>query len=76
MIRKDYILTDHAKQRMEERDISIKDLEITLECPGISYKGKQGEINVVKKVRKGKVIRVVYVCEGNKKIIITVMQKG
>jgi len=45
MINKDYILTDHAKQRMKERSISVKDLEIALECPDISYKGKRGEIN-------------------------------
>ena len=49
MINKDYILTDHAKQRMKERSISIKDLEVALEYPDISYKGKQEEINVVKK---------------------------
>jgi hypothetical protein len=76
MINKEYILTDHTKQRMKERSISVKDLEVALECPDISYKGKQGEINVVKEIGKGKTIRVVYVFEGKKKIIITAMQKG
>ncbi len=75
MINKDYILTDHAKQRMEERNISVKDLKIALEYPDISYKGKRGEINVVKKIGKAKTIRVVYVLEGKKKIIITAMLK-
>jgi len=76
MINKDYILTDHAKQRMKERSISVKDLEIALECPDIFFKGKRGEINVVKEIGKGKKIRVVYVFEGKKKIIITAMLKG
>ncbi len=31
----DYKLTKHAKQRMTERNISTKDLEITLENPNI-----------------------------------------
>jgi hypothetical protein len=76
MINKGYILTDHAKQRMKERNISPRDLEIALESPDISYIGKQGEINVVKEIGKGKKIRVVYVFEGMKKIIITAMLKG
>jgi hypothetical protein len=76
MINKDYILTNHAKQRMKERSISAKDLQTVLECPDISYKGKQGEINVVKEIGKEKKIRVVYVFEGKKKIIVTAMLKG
>lgn len=75
MSNKDYILTDHAKQRMKERNISAKDLETALECPDISYTGKQGEINAVKEIGKRKKIRVVYVPEGKKKIIVTAMLK-
>ena len=75
MINKDYILTDHAKQRMEGRNISVKDLKDALECPDISYKGKHGEINVIKEIGKDKKIRVVYVLKGKKKIIITAMLK-
>ena len=75
MINKDYILTDHAKQRMEERNISVKDLKDALEYPDITYAGKQGEINVVKEIGKAKKIRVVYVLKGKKKIIITAMLK-
>ncbi len=75
MINKEYILTDHARQRMEERNVSLKDLKNTLEFPDISYKGKRGEINLVKEIRKDKTIRVVYVPKGKKKIIITAMLK-
>ena len=75
MINKEYILTDHARQRMEERNISVKDLKTALEYPDISYKGKRREINVVKEIGKDKQIRVVYVLKGKKKIIITAMLK-
>jgi hypothetical protein len=76
MIKKDYILMNHAKQRMKERKISVKDLEMALECPDISYKGKLGEINVVKEIGKGKKIRAIYVFDREKKIIITAMRKA
>ena len=72
---KEYILTAHAKQRMAERNVSIDNLEAALENPDISYKGKQGEINIIKVIRNGKKIRVVYVFKGKKKIIITAMLK-
>lgn len=75
MMNKEYILADHAKKRMEERNISVKDLKNVLEFPDISYKGKRGEINLVKKIRKDKIMRVVYVPKGKKKIIITAMLK-
>jgi hypothetical protein len=75
MISKDYILTDHARQRLYERNISIKDLKIALECPDISYEGKRGEINIIKEIGKAKKLRVVYVLKGKKKIIITAMLK-
>lgn len=75
MMNRDYVLTNHAKQRMEERSISVKDLKMAIECPDISYKGKRGEINVVKDIGKDKTIRVVYVLERKKKIIITAILK-
>lgn len=75
MMSRDYVLTDHAKQRMEERSISVKELKMAIECPDISYKGKRGEINVVKDIGKDKTIRVVYVLERKKKIIITAILK-
>ena len=75
MINKEYILTDHARQRMEERNIAAKDLKAALEHPDISYEGKQGEINVVKEIGKDMQIRVVYILKGKKKIIITAMLK-
>ena len=61
MINKDYVLTSHARQRLHERNISIKDVEIALECPDISYEGKHWEVNVIKEIGKAKKLRVVYV---------------
>jgi hypothetical protein len=75
MINKDYFLTDHAKQRMKERNISIKNLKDALNYPDITYKGKRGEINVVKQIGKDKGLRVVYALKGKKKVIITAMLK-
>ncbi len=73
MIIKDYILTNHAKLRMKERNISEKELERVLESPDISYPGTHGETNVAKEVEKGKNVRVTYVVKKKKKIIITAM---
>ena len=73
MIKKDYLLTNHAKSRMKERNISEKELEAVLRFPDISYPGKRGETNIIKEVRKGKNVRVTYIQTRNKKIIITVM---
>ena len=73
MIIKDYILTNHAKLRMKERNISEKELERVLESPDISCPGRRGETNVAKEVEKGKNVRVTYVVKKKKKIIITAM---
>jgi len=73
MIIKDYILTNHAKLRMKERNISEKELEEVLLSPEISYPGKRGETNVVKEIKKGKKVRVTYKVEKKMKIIITAM---
>jgi len=73
MITKDYILTKHAKSRMKERNISEKELKEVLKSPDISYPGKRGETNIVKEVEKGKKVRVTYVIQKNKRIIITAM---
>jgi len=73
MIKKEYLLTNHAKSRMKERNISEKELEDALRFPDISYPGKRGETNIIKEVGKGKKVRVIYIKEVNKKIIITVM---
>ena len=61
MIIKDYILINHAKLRMKERNISEKELERVLESSDISYPGRRGETNVAKEVEKGKNVRVTYV---------------
>lgn len=52
MIKKGYILTNHANLRMKERNISEKELERVLESPDISYPGRRGETNVAKEVEK------------------------
>ena len=43
MNNKDYIITQHAKDRMNERGISEDELEKVLEDPEISYTGTKGE---------------------------------
>lgn len=73
MIRKDYILTNHARLRMKERNISEKELEEVLKSPDFPYPGRRGEINVVKEIKDGKKVRITCVMERKKKIIITAM---
>ncbi len=73
MIRKDYILTNHAKLRMKERNISEKELEEVLKYADISYPGRRGVTNVIKEIKRGRKVRVTYVVERKKKIIITAM---
>jgi len=74
MFRKDYILTDHAKERMQERGISESDLERVLRDPEIIHPGPRGDINLIKTIN-GKKIKVSYmdVSDKKKKKIITVM---
>jgi len=71
MSRKEYVLTNHAVSRMKERKISEEDINAVLDSPEITYPGKRGETNVIKTIKKGRRIRVTYVTEGNKIIIIT-----
>lgn len=73
MIKKDYILTHHARSRMRERNISENELESVLKSPDISYPGQRREINVIKEFSKGKKVRVTYIKKKNIKIIITAM---
>ena len=70
---KDYILTSHARARMKERRISEEEINHVLSSPEITYPGKRGETNVIKTIKKGKRIRVTYITEGNKIIIVTAM---
>jgi len=73
MSNKDYILTRHAKARMQSRGISEEEIEKILLDPEVTYPGKSGEINVIKEVNPGKKIRVVYKTEQGKKIILTAL---
>ena len=75
MPQKDYILTDHAKERMRDRGISESDLESVLKDAEIKHPGPHGDINMIKTINKRR-IKVSYVVEGKKKKIITVMVVG
>jgi hypothetical protein len=70
MIKKDYILTTHAKQRMKERGVSEKEVFEVLKDPEYSYPGPAGEKNYIKTIGERK-IRVVFDSKKNQKIIIT-----
>jgi len=73
MIKKDYILTNHVKLRMKERNISENELEEVLKSADISYPERRGETNAIKEIKKGRKVRVTYVIEKKRKIIITAM---
>ncbi len=70
MIKKNYILTTHVKQRMKERGISEVEVIEVLNDPEYSYPGPTGENNYIKAINERK-IRVVFEFKKNKKIIIT-----
>ncbi|MFC2160049.1 hypothetical protein ACFLRW_01095 [Acidobacteriota bacterium] len=53
--------------------MTIKEIENSIESPDFSYPGKYKERNVVKKIKQGSSIRVVYKEEEGVKIIITAM---
>ena len=57
MIMYKYILTHHARQRIKERGIAIKELEKVMKSPDLSYPGKNKEINAVKRLEEGRNIR-------------------
>jgi hypothetical protein len=69
---KDYILTEHAKDRMRDRGISESDLELVLMEAEIKHPGPRGDINLIRTI-KGRKIKISYVMDGKKKKIITVM---
>ncbi len=69
----DYILTNHAKQRMRARGVSEEEVDMTLNNPEYSSPGKQGEKNHIKTFPSGKKIRVVFRLERKKAIVMTVV---
>ena len=69
---KDYILIEHAKDRMRDRGISEDDLELVLMEAEIKHPGLRGDINLIKTI-KGRKIKISYVMDGKKKKIITVI---
>lgn len=72
MCRKDYIFTNHAKERMKERKLTEEEIEEVFKNPEYSYPEAKGETNLVKTI-KGKKIRIVYREKPARKIIITVL---
>lgn len=72
MIKKDYISTNHVKERMKERGVTEEEIEEVLKIPEYSYPGAKGEKNQVKTIN-GKKIRVVYKESPRRTIIITVL---
>jgi len=66
-----YYLTAHAQERLIQRSLRIEEIEKALTEPDYSYPGKQGELNFVKKLSKGKTIRVVAMPDKEKIKIIT-----
>ena len=66
-----YYLTFHAEQRLIQRSIKIEEIEKALNDPDYSYPGKQGELNFVKELSKGRKIRVVAEQDKEKIKIIT-----
>jgi hypothetical protein len=54
-----YYLTAHAAQRLSQRSITKEEVEEALTAPDYTYPGRQGELNLVKVLGKGRRIRVV-----------------
>ena len=71
MPKKTIIYTDHAKQRMEERDVSIGQVEQIVYEPDYTVSSFERRIVATKKIGD-RTINVVYKVEGDNIIIITV----
>jgi hypothetical protein len=67
----DVIFTEHAKQRMIQREISEEEAIETLKNPDSTKQGKP-EKQIAIKTFSSKTVRVVYVIENENKVIITV----
>lgn len=73
MIINDYFLTKHAKERMNERNISEEEIKEALRNPDYSLRQPRGEMWIEKTIIKGRRIRVVYKTERKQNIILTAM---
>ena len=67
------IFTDHAKKRMNEREISIDNIEQTIEMP--EYTVSHNNLVEAYKTIDNKVLKLVYSRKGNFIKIITLMWK-
>jgi len=73
MAKNDIVLTRHAKARLKERGISADEVISAMDNPDDILVGKKGELNAFKTIRDRKRIRVIYVSEKNRRIVITAM---
>lgn len=62
--------TNHAKMRIDERDVSILHIEQTLKAPEATNRGFEGTI-LSRKTFAGKILEVVYTENKKGKLVIT-----
>ena len=65
------IVTTHAKERMLERAVPLKDVESTIENPEVLKSLGENKYKAVKIINR-KRVKVIYVVEDNKIIVLTV----
>jgi hypothetical protein len=70
----EHVITRHAKKRMRERKITLNKLKSTIEDPDYIDKGERGEFKAVRTFWPEEIIKVIYVEEKGKKIIITAIR--
>jgi hypothetical protein len=73
MAKFDCVFSRHAKARMKERSISVKEVLSAIDHPDDVLIGKKGELSALKVVGGGKRIRVVYVIGKDQRIVISAM---
>jgi len=73
VIKNECIFTRLAKARMKERGISADEVISAMDHPDEVHLGERGDISAIKSLGDKKIIRVVYVKEKNKRIVITAM---
>jgi len=69
---KEYVLTNHARERMSDRGISEEEIELVLRNPEITHPGPCGDINAIRTISQRR-IKVSYIMAGKKKRVITAM---
>jgi hypothetical protein len=75
MSNNEYLITRHAKRRMKERKITFEQLKSVIKNPDNSDIGNRGEVRAEEIFQPGEIIKVIYIKEKEKKIIITAMRR-